>query len=129
MPGRRRLRHFRLFGSLILLKYQAKDLGADMAYTLRKAAKVRNSRVLTGTRRFHRVAGLPTSRGHKTHLLLPGVFPHVLHGAETSAVPKTVLQRLRSFTALALNLRKEGASPWLSCLLGTHVCVDPEFIL
>lgn len=129
VPGRKRLRTFQLFGTSIPLRYQAKDLGADISYCRRKAAKVRNARVLTGTRRFHRLAGLPTSRGHKTHLLLAGIFPHVLHGAETSVVPRTVLQRLRSFTTLALNLRRKGASPWLSCLLGTHVCVDPEFVL
>eukprot|EP00438_Fugacium_kawagutii_P015502 Skav201350 [mRNA] locus=scaffold2643:37261:41997:+ [translate_table: standard] len=127
--GRKRLRSLRLFEASVPLQFQGKELGADVSYCYRKAAKVRNGRVLTGIHRFHRLAGLPTSRGHKTRLLLSGIFPHVLHGAETSSVPRTVLQRLRTYASLALNLRKKGSSPWLACLVGTYRCVDPEYIL
>eukprot|EP00438_Fugacium_kawagutii_P030029 Skav210980 [mRNA] locus=scaffold712:336637:344883:- [translate_table: standard] len=127
--GRKRLRSLRLFDAAVPLQLQGRELGADISYCFRKAAKVRNGRVLTGIPRFHRLAGLPTARGHKTRLLLSGVFPHVLHGAETCPVPPTVFRRLRSYTALSLNLRRKGSSPWLACLLGTYRCVDPEFIL
>eukprot|EP00438_Fugacium_kawagutii_P028727 Skav229627 [mRNA] locus=scaffold649:9656:14851:+ [translate_table: standard] len=96
--GRKRLRSLRLFEATVPLQFQGKELGADVSYCYRKAAKVR-------------------------------VFPHVLHGAETSCVPRTVLQRLRSYTSLALNLRKKGSSPWLACIVGTYRCVDPEYIL
>ena len=57
------------------------------------------------------------------------MFPHALHAAETSATPKSVLQRLRSGAAHALGCRPKGSSPWLACLLSSYPCVDPEFIL
>ena len=43
--------------------------------------------------------------------------------------PKTVLQRLRSGAANAIDCRPKGASPWLACLLASYKCVDPEFVL
>eukprot|EP00438_Fugacium_kawagutii_P017634 Skav235508 [mRNA] locus=scaffold625:506698:513465:- [translate_table: standard] len=98
--GRKRLRNFHLFEQPVPLQLQARELGADISYCFRRAAKVRNSRVITGVRRFHRLAGVPATRPRKTRILLSGIFPHVLHGAETCSVPRTVLQRLRSYTAL-----------------------------
>ena len=60
---------------------------------------------------------------------MSGIFPHALHAAESSLAPKTVLQRLRSGAARAIDCRPKGASPWLACLLATYRCVDPEFVL
>lgn len=58
-------------------------------------------------------------------------YPCALHGAETGVVPKakTVLQRFRAKVSKALFALHKGSSPWLSCLLGTSQCVDPQFIL
>ena len=126
---RKRLRNALFLGHKVPVKLQARELGADISYCKRKAAKERNLRTTSGLRRLHKLAGLPGSVGRKTKLLVTGVFPHALHAAETSASPKSVLQRLRSGAALALGCRPKGSSPWLACLLSTYRCVDPEFIL
>ena len=127
--ARRRLQHTQLLGQKVPLKLQARELGADISYCKRKAAKERNPRATSGFRRMTKLHGLPGSIGRKTRLLLSGIFPHALHAAETSAAPKSVLQRLRSGAALAIDCRPKGASPWLACLLSTYRCVDPEFVL
>ena len=127
--ARRRLQHTQLLGQKVPLKLQARELGADISYCKRKAAKERNTRATSGFRRMTKLHGLPGSIGRKTRLLLSGIFPHALHAAETSAAPKSVLQRLRSGAALAIDCRPKGASPWLACLLSTYRCVDPEFVL
>lgn len=60
---------------------------------------------------------------------MSGIFPHALHAAETSSAPRSVLQRLRSGAANAIDCRPKGASAWIACLLATYRCVDPEFVL
>ena len=52
------------------MKLQARELGADIAYCLRKAARVRNERISKGHKRLVRLAGLPLSRVHKQRMLL-----------------------------------------------------------
>lgn len=122
--ARRRLQHTQLLGQKVPLKLQARELGADISYCKRKAAKERNTRATSGFRRMTKLHGLPGSIGRKTRLLLSGIFPHALHAAETSAAPKSVLQRLWSGAALAIDCRPKGASPWLACLLSTYRLID-----
>eukprot|EP00435_Cladocopium_sp_Y103_P049129 s90_g14.t1 len=127
--GRQVLRQARLFHQTVPIKLQARELGADISYCLRKAAKERNVRAVSGLKRMARLHGLPGSTAKKTRVLVSGILPHALHAAESSLAPKTVLQRLRSGAANAIGCRSKGASPWLSCLLATYRCVDPEFVL
>ena len=128
--GRQQLRRSaKIFGELLPVKLQAKDLGADIAYCLRKAARVRNSRVQTGHTKLCRLRGIPGSRHHKARLLISSVWPHTLHAAETALVPKTTFARLRTLAARALDLAPKGSSPWLACSVPGQRCVDPEFQL
>ena len=128
-PDRRTLRSFTLFGETLPVKLSARDLGADISYCRRRAAKVRNARVVSGHQRLLKLSGLPCPVWRKTRLLLSSVFPHTLHAAETTLVPKTTFQRLRAKVSKGLGLAKKGSSPYLSCLLGTYRCVDPEFVV
>ena len=128
-PDRRTLRSFTFFGGTLLVKLSARDLGADISYCRRRAAKVRNARVVNGHQRLLKLSGLPCPVWRKTRLLLSSVFPHTLHAAETTLVPKTTFQRLRTKVSKGLGLAKKGSSPYLSCLLGTYRCVDPEFVV
>eukprot|EP00435_Cladocopium_sp_Y103_P039448 s2037_g10.t1 len=127
--GRRLLKRTHLFHQPVPVKLQARELGADISYCLRKAAAERNQRVSSGLRRMGKLQGLPGSTARKTRVLVSGIFPHALHAAESSSAPKAVLQRLRSGAARAIDCRPKGASPWLACLLATYRCVDPEFVL
>ena len=127
--GRRRLRAALFLEQKVPVKLQARELGADISYCCRKAARERNKRTTSGLGRMSRLHGLPGSVFRKTRLLLSGIFPHALHAAETSSTPKTVMQRLRSGAARAIGCRPKGASPWLACLLASYRCVDPEFVL
>ena len=128
-PDRRVLRSFTLFGEALPVKLSARDLGADLSYCRKRAAKVRNARVVSGHQRLLKLSGLPCPVWRKTRLLLSSVFPHTLHAAETTLVPKTTFQRLRTKVSKGLGLAKKGSSPYLSCLLGTYQCVDPEFVV
>ena len=110
------------------VKLQARELGADIAYCLRKAARVRNERISKGHKRLVRLAGLPLSRVHKQRMLLSSVFPQALHASETALVPKSVFDRLRSKTSLSLGTAKKGANPLLACLLACPKIVDPQFV-
>ena len=127
--GRKTFRSFQLFQQPLPVKLSARELGADLSYCYKRAAKVQNSRVKSGHRRFLKLAGLPVPIWRKTRLLLSGVFPHTLHAAETTWVPKTTLQRLRTKVSKGLGLALKGSSPFLACLLGTDQCVDPEFVI
>ena len=126
---RKTLRSFQLFQQNLPVKLSARELGADLSYCYKKAAKVRNARVKSGHRRLLKLAGLPVPIWRKTRLLLSSVFPHTLHAAETTWVPKTTLQRLRTKVSKGLGLALKGSSPYLACLLGTYQCVDPEFVI
>ena len=111
------------------LKLQARELGADISYCLKKAARVRNSRVQSAHQRLLRLGGLPLPRPFKQRLLLAGIWPHALHAAETAEVPKTVFGRLRTQATLAIGIRKKGTNPLLACMLACPSVVDPQFIL
>eukprot|EP00438_Fugacium_kawagutii_P004973 Skav222404 [mRNA] locus=scaffold4422:467384:476455:+ [translate_table: standard] len=126
---RKALKQARLNDSLLPVKLQAKELGVDIAYSLRRAARCRNQRIKKGIGRLARLGSLPAPVWRKTRLLLSSVYPCALHGAETSFVPKSVLQRLRTKTSKAVFGSHKGSSPWLACLLGTYRCIDPQFIL
>ena len=126
---RKRLRATVFMGANVPVKLSARDLGADVAYSFKAAAQVRNSRVVSGHKRLLRLAGMPIPVWRRTRLLLSSVFPHTLHAAESTFVPKTTLQRLRTKVSKGLGLAAKGSSPWLTCLLGTYQCVDPEFVL
>eukprot|EP00438_Fugacium_kawagutii_P007437 Skav210446 [mRNA] locus=scaffold1297:157056:161039:+ [translate_table: standard] len=123
------LKQARLNDSPLPVKLQAKELGVDIAYSLRRAARCRNQRVKKGIGRLARIGSLPAPVWRKTRLLLSSVYPCALHGAETSFVPKSVLQRLRAKASKAVFGSHKGSSPWLACLLGTYRCIDPQFIL
>ena len=127
--GRRKLRSSSLLQQRVPVKLQARELGADISYCNKKAARERNSRATSGLNRMSKLHGLPGSIHRKTRLLISGIFPHALHAAETSSAPKTVFQRLRSGAANAIECRPKGSSPWLACLLATYRCIDPEFVL
>eukprot|EP00438_Fugacium_kawagutii_P016749 Skav228882 [mRNA] locus=scaffold2395:202260:205295:+ [translate_table: standard] len=127
--GRKTLRAARFQDNPTPVKLQAKELGVDISYCHRRAARCRNQRIKKGIARLARLSSLPAPVWRKTRLLLSSVYPCALHGAETALVPKTVLQRLRSKASRALFGNHKGASPWLSCLLGSYRCVDPQFVL
>ena len=75
-PGQRKLlRQIVWCGSHLPVKLQARELGADVSYCLRKAARVRNSRVQATHQRLLRLGGLPGSKAQKQRLLLSGVWP------------------------------------------------------
>ena len=84
------------------VKLRARELSADISYCLKKAAQVRNSRVSKVHQRLLSLAGLPIPCHAKQRLLLSSVFPQALHASETSLVPKSVYERLRSKTAVGL---------------------------
>ena len=126
---RKILRLQKFFGESLPLKLAARELGADVSYCRKRAAKVRNLRVSSGHQRLLKLAGLPVPIWRKTRLLLSSIFPHALHAAEATWVPKTTFQRLRTKVSKGLGLALKGSSPYLACLLGTYQCVDPEFIL
>ena len=126
---RKTQRTFLLFQEPLPVKLSARELGADISYCYKRAAKVRNARVKSGHMRLLKLAGLPVPIWRKTRLLLSSVFPHSLHAAETSWMPKTTLQRLRTKVAKGLGIALKGSSPFLTCLLGTYQCVDPEFVI
>lgn len=111
------------------MKYQAVDLGADVAYSYRVAAARRNARVGEAHRRLKRVRSLPMARWQKCRLIRQGIWPQAFYGAETSVVPKSVFKRLRTQAGRAASVAKPGASPWLACSLGSWEPVDPEFCL
>ena len=56
--GRRRLRAASLLGQKVPVKLQARELGADISYCLKKAAKVRNGRATTGLNRMTKLDGI-----------------------------------------------------------------------
>lgn len=73
-PDRRSLRGCALFEQQLPVKLQAKELGVDISYSLKRAAFCRNQRVEKGLRRLVRVASLPCSVWTKTRLLLSSVL-------------------------------------------------------
>eukprot|EP00438_Fugacium_kawagutii_P000813 Skav235098 [mRNA] locus=scaffold711:123242:131735:- [translate_table: standard] len=126
---RKALKQARLNDAPLPVKLQAKELGVDIAYSLRRVARCRNQRVKKGIGRLARLGSLPAPVWRKTRLLLSSVYPCALHGAETSFVPKSVLQRLRAKASKAVFGSHKGSSPWLACLLGTYRCIDPQLTL
>ena len=92
MLGRRRLRTAYLLGQKVPVKLQAKELGADISYCHRKAAKVRN---------VHRGSvACPSCMVCRIPWLGRRGFSFrdscriALHAAESSSAPKTFMQRL-----------------------------------
>ena len=126
---RKALRAVRWCGDKLPVKLQAKELGADLAYCLKKAARVRNSRIQVAHQRLLRLSGVPGSRPQKQRLLLGGIWPQGLHAAETATVPRSVFKRLRTQTSVALNMARKGSNPFLVCLLACPKIVDPQFVL
>ena len=116
-------------GGRLPVKLQARELGADLAYCLRKAAAVRNTRIQATHQRLLRLGGLPSTKAQKQRLLLGGIWPQGLHAAETATVPRSVFKRLRTQTSLALNMARKGSNPFLVCLLACPRIVDPQFVL
>ena len=104
---------------LMFLSSWLRGTWALMWPTFKAAAQVRNARVVSGHERLLRLAGMSIPVWRRTRLLLSSVFPHALHAAESTFVPRTTLQRLRS----------KGPPPWLTCLVGAYQCVDLEFVL
>ena len=126
---RKQLRTLRWDGEQCFpVKLQARELGADISYCLRKAARVRNQRIAAGHQRLLRLAGLPLPRLCKQRLLFSGIFPQTLHASETAMVPKSVYDRLRSKTALSVGAAKKGSNPYIVCLLACPRIVDPQFV-
>ena len=126
---RKQLKSFRWDGEKRFpVKLQARELGADISYCLRKAARVRNQRIAKGHQRLLRLAGLPLPRLCKQRLLFSGIFPQTLHASETAIVPKSVYVRLRSKTALSVGAAKKGSNPYIACLLACPRIVDPQFV-
>ena len=127
--GRKNLKMATIGNDQIPLKLQSVDLGADLPYCRRRAAAKRNQRVSLGHKRLLRAKGVPCSRWHKTRLVLSGVWPQCLHGAETCQVPLSVLKRLRTQAGRVVSIAKLGASPWLACSVGAYQTVDPASCL
>ena len=73
--GRRLLKRTHLFHQPVPVKLQARELGADISYCLRKAAAERNQRVSSGLRRMGKLQGLPGSNGKKDSGLGVGHLP------------------------------------------------------
>ena len=84
---RRQLASCTLDGKTVPVRLTGCCLGADMAYSFKKAASTRNGRVASGHRRLLRLQGLPLSKYRKCRLILGGVFPHALHACEASWLP------------------------------------------
>ena len=126
---RKALRAIRWCGDRLPVKVQARELGADLAYCLRKTARVRNTRIQATHQRLLRLSGVPGSRSQKQRLLLGGIWPQGLRAAETATVPRSVFKRLRTQTSVALNLARKGSNPFLVCLLACPKIVDPQFVL
>ena len=127
--GRKVLRDASMGDHRIPVKLQSVDLGADLPYCKKRAAAKRNARVRLGHRRLQRARGVPCSRMQKTRLILSGVWPQCLHGAETCQVPLSVLKRLRTQAGRVASLAKPGVSPWIACSVGACLTVDPAFCL
>ena len=95
----------------------------------KRAAARRNQRISLGHRRLHRARAVPCSRWRKTRLILSGIWPQCLHGAETCQVPRSVYKRLRTQAGRVASLAKPGVSPWLARSVGAMQTVDPAFCL
>ena len=91
--------------------------------------EVRNLSVSSGHQRLVKLSGLPVPIWKNSRLLLSSIFPHALHAAKATWVPKTTFPRLRTKVSKGLGLALKGSSPYLACLLGTYLCVDPVFVL
>ena len=124
---RKQLSSCTLSGQAVPVRLTGCCLGADMAYSYRKAAATRNDRVASGHRRLLRLRGIPTSRFRKCRLILGGVFPHALHACEASWLPPTLLARLRSKVVKSLKLDGSGVNPFLACSVAAPKTVDPEW--
>ena len=105
----------------------ARVLGADVSYSFRRSARVRNGRIKAGHRRMARISGLPLGRQKKVMLLFKSAYPQSLHAAEASALPRSAAKRLRSKAVKAVGLSASGVSPWLAASVGTHAIFDPEW--
>ena len=127
--GRKRLKSVTLGEDRIPVKLQSVDLGADLPYCKKRAAARRNQRISLGHRRLHRARAVPCSRWRNTRLILSGVWPQCLDGAETCLVPRSVYKRLRTPAGRVASLAKPGVSPWLACSVGAMQTVDPAFCL
>ena len=124
---RRQLASCTLDGKTVPVRLTGCCLGADMAYSFKKAASTRNGRVASGHRRLLRLQGLPISKYRKCRLILGGVFPHALHACEASWLPPSLLARLRSKVVKALKLNGSGVNPHLACSVASPALVDPEW--
>eukprot|EP00435_Cladocopium_sp_Y103_P008435 s1164_g2.t1 len=114
--GCKRLKAAALGQDRVPVKLQSVDLGADLPYCRRRAAAKRNQRVSLGHKRLLRAKGVPCSRWRKTRLVLSGIWPQCLHGAETCQVPLTVL---RTQAGRVVSMAKPGVSPWIAVRCGT----------
>ena len=70
--GRRKLRASCLLQQRVPVKLQARELGADISYCHKKAARERNNRATSGLSRMSKLHSLPGSVHRKTRLLLSG---------------------------------------------------------
>ena len=125
--GRKCLRSVRWQEQRIPVVLSARVLGADVSYSFRKAAKVKNNRIRAGHRRFTKIAGLPMSRHQKVMLLFRSAYPQSLHAAEACYMPRSTARRMRARAVRATNLHGSGASPWLAAAVGAHEVFDPEW--
>ena len=126
---RKRLKNWHWKGDKVPVLLSAKVLGADVSYSFRRAARVRNGRIRAGHRRMMKIAGLPMGRSKKVMLLFKSTFPQSLHAAEPTALPRTTAKRLRSKAVKAVGLNAPGVSPWLAAAIGTHAVFDPEWVV
>ena len=126
---RKRLKTWQWKGDKVPVLLSAKVLGADVSYSFRRAARVRNGRIRAGHRRMMKIAGLPMGRSKKVMLLFKSAFPQSLHAAESTALPRTTAKRLRAKAVKAVGLSASGVSPWLAAAVGTHAVFDPEWVV
>ena len=115
--GRKQLRSLRFRSQGIPVLLSARVLGADVAYSYRRAAKVRNTRVRQCHARFLRIRALPVSRVLRTQLVLRGAFP--------AALLRLRLCLYLPFGAFGLRQLRRSACLVAGSILGSRLQLEP----
>ena len=113
-------------GKQITISYGAKNLGAQMRYSLKHFAKLRVNRFQEGIRRLHRLHFLPLSRAFRQRIILQGVWTQCLHACESIKICQTAWSKLRTAAAFGMGFRCTR-NPFLALAVVTNRILDPQF--
>ena len=113
-------------GKQIAISYGAKNLGAQMRYSLKHFAKLRVNRFQEGIRRLNRLHFLPLSRAFRQRIILQGVWTQCLHACESVKICQTDWSKLRTAAAFGMGFRCTR-NAFLALAVVTNRILDPQF--